>query len=597
MKMKLTIWVVLLLSMTRISLAADRLVSLLSDIDREGELRPVLQDACARDGDDMIRFVDRSDPELSIRLRSPLVIPAHCKGSVTIEGLAEKEVILDAYWIMLEGKGKLPGESCLFYIYSDGHTIRNLSVINYEAGAGLCIFGRNNRIENNHFGATKRGREERNYYGIVVSDVFQRQNSEMNGSGNIIQGNEIQNSLTDAVYISGDRAQVMDNDIHGNGRGGVTLNDSHSTIISGNTIQANGGCARVPLSSQNVACMSAWAIDGAGILIENGSSDNLIGGDDFDQDHNLIQYNANGGILIRGNESHRNTITHNVISKNYPRYSLGIDLGDDGVTPNDWDDLLEGPNGLLDYLFHLQSFPLVDSPTGQKRYWTWGFAPVGDRVEIYVASDEDLDRDLNNGGGDEYEQDVTIADKEVIVTDVARRFEPNSWLTTLTQDQDGNTSEFSQNTPVGPDQDMDGIPNQFEISGDDSSSPNLSDTDGDGLPDAIEDKNRNGFWDEDKKETSASMADSDEDGLNDWVETHGDGVYDKAIDTDPLNPDTDGDGILDGMEDKNHNGVWEVYLKETNPLMKDSDGDGVGDETDVCPWLFSLVQDPQMCIQ
>ena len=55
---------------------------------------------------------------------------------------------------------------------------------------------------------------------------------------------------------------------------------------------------------------------------------------------------------------------------------------------------------------------------------------------------------------------------------------------------------------------------------------------------------------------------------------NGNGIVD-AGETDPLNPDSDGDGALDGQEDINANGV--VDAGEANPLNPDSDGDGLTD--------------------
>jgi uncharacterized protein (TIGR03382 family) len=45
--------------------------------------------------------------------------------------------------------------------------------------------------------------------------------------------------------------------------------------------------------------------------------------------------------------------------------------------------------------------------------------------------------------------------------------------------------------------------------------------------------------------------------------------------TDPLNPDTDGDFLLDGIEDANHDGHFDA--SETNPLQVDTDDDGLLD--------------------
>jgi len=103
--------------------------------------------------------------------------------------------------------------------------------------------------------------------------------------------------------------------------------------------------------------------------------------------------------------------------------------------------------------------------------------------------------------------------------------------------------------------------------------PRLSDSDGDLIPDRIEDKNKNGRCD--PGETCAAAPDSDCDGLPDGAEDKNQNGRVNSGETDPLNPDTDGDCIKDGFEDKNHNG--ELDPGETSPLRSDSDGDGIPD--------------------
>src|SRR5690606_3379635 len=50
--------------------------------------------------------------------------------------------------------------------------------------------------------------------------------------------------------------------------------------------------------------------------------------------------------------------------------------------------------------------------------------------------------------------------------------------------------------------------------------------------------------------------------------------------TDPLNPDTDHDGLLDGVE--TNTGVFvNASNTGTNPHLRDTDGDGSGDYTEV----------------
>ena len=121
------------------------------------------------------------------------------------------------------------------------------------------------------------------------------------------------------------------------------------------------------------------------------------------------------------------------------------------------------------------------------------------------------------------------------------------------------------------------------------------DTDGDGLPDPVEDLNRNGVWEPERGETSAFERDTDGDGLSDAAETHGDGIYHPGIDTDPLKTDSDGDGLPDGQEDANDNGVWDGYLGETSPHLADSDGDHHPDNEDNCPAIANPGQEPWYC--
>jgi hypothetical protein len=72
--------------------------------------------------------------------------------------------------------------------------------------------------------------------------------------------------------------------------------------------------------------------------------------------------------------------------------------------------------------------------------------------------------------------------------------------------------------------------------------------------------------------TDPNDPDTDDDGLNDGVEVNG------TNDTDPLVADTDGDTILDGEEDANQNGTTEP--SELDPTNPDTDGDGLRDNNE-----------------
>ena len=69
---------------------------------------------------------------------------------------------------------------------------------------------------------------------------------------------------------------------------------------------------------------------------------------------------------------------------------------------------------------------------------------------------------------------------------------------------------------------------------------------------------------------SLHAIDTDEDGLNDILEL--------LSCTNRNDADTDDDGIIDGMEDANHNG--DTDTGETDPCQKDSDEDGIQDGTE-----------------
>ncbi len=92
----------------------------------------------------------------------------------------------------------------------------------------------------------------------------------------------------------------------------------------------------------------------------------------------------------------------------------------------------------------------------------------------------------------------------------------------------------------------------------------LLDNDSDGMPNGFEDL----YPHLDKEDPNDANIDGpDSDGLTNLEEYN--------LGTDPTNADTDGDGILDGIEDANQNGV--VDTGESNPAIADTDGDGIND--------------------
>jgi hypothetical protein len=99
--------------------------------------------------------------------------------------------------------------------------------------------------------------------------------------------------------------------------------------------------------------------------------------------------------------------------------------------------------------------------------------------------------------------------------------------------------------------------------------------------------------------TEARLVFNTTDYLSGWLsDLDGDGVSnaeESRIGSDPFHPDTNGDGMLDGLAvamglsatslDTDGDGLpnSQEILNGTNPLLADSDGDGVGDATDAFP--------------
>ena len=130
------------------------------------------------------------------------------------------------------------------------------------------------------------------------------------------------------------------------------------------------------------------------------------------------------------------------------------------------------------------------------------------------------------------------------------------------------------------DTDGDGLPDDLENTT--CTDPFDADTDDDGIPDGIEDANHNGLLD--PGETDPCNIDTDGDGIQDGTELgitdpvpdrDGDGPLlgtdisifipdkDPNTKTDPLDEDSDNDGVSDGVEDANQNGA--IDTGETNP--------------------------------
>ncbi|WP_216597463.1 invasin domain 3-containing protein [Marinagarivorans algicola] len=141
----------------------------------------------------------------------------------------------------------------------------------------------------------------------------------------------------------------------------------------------------------------------------------------------------------------------------------------------------------------------------------------------------------------------------------------------LDSDNDGIDDAFDVDQTGGVDANNDGIDDAPPLDSDGDGTPNSldADSDNDGIPDAIE-SNLTGL--DDDGDGIDNRFDVDQTG---GVDANGDGIDDAAT-----LPDTDGDGLADGLDqDSDNDGISDTG--ETQLTNMDDDGDGIDNTFDV----------------
>ena len=276
-----------------------------------------------------------------------------------------------------------------------------------------------------------------NGYGIYIDGI--------GATGNVVQGNFIGTDVTGTVDLGNGGAGVEIRNAPNNSLGGsqpgarnlISGNDFHGIRIwlpdaIGNLVQGNfigtdlNGTGDIGNVSAGVAvsiCTSMTRIGGIG----PGES-------------NVIAFNDNGVLVIEcvpEAPTTSNSIRGNSIFRNG---SLGIDLGADGVSPNDDLDGDTGPN-------NLQNFPVLSYSTlGLTRIvGALNSAPIEEfDLDFYASSSVDASNSdegerylgsaivMTDGSG-EASFDITFSEFTI----------HGEYITATATDSSGNTSEFS----------------------------------------------------------------------------------------------------------------------------------------------------------
>ena len=342
------------------------------------------------------------------------------------------------------GTGNLiSGNSRLGVLLQDANTAGNRVLGNYigtdmtgtsalgNGEVGVVInFGASDNVIGGNSPGTRNLISANGRFGVLLAEA--------DTTGNQVLGNTIGTDVTGTSALGNSEIGVLigvgasdnviggdtpgaGNLISGNGRVGVWLQEANT---SGNQVLGNH-------IGTDATGTRALGNNEDGVLIGFGASDNVIGGTEGGQG-NTIAFNGENGVVVESGTG--NAILGNSIFANQ---GLGIDLGDDGVTPNDDGDGDTGPN-------NLQNFAVITSVTANGNTIIAGTlnstANTTFRLELFSNSEPDP------SGFGEGERFLGFKDATTDVTGKASFVvtfpgtEEN--ITATATDLDGNTSEF-----------------------------------------------------------------------------------------------------------------------------------------------------------
>ena len=239
-------------------------------------------------------------------------------------------------------------------------------------------------------------------------------------------GIHVQGGYNTLIGTNGDGiSDQAERNVIANYRIGVEIDHADDNIMAGNLIGTDITGTQ-PLGNQE-----------NGILITNYSDGNTFGGL-TEATGNVIAFNGWSGISFSAATGTRNRFAHNRI---YANGGLGIDLGPNGVTPNDSGDGDTGTN-------NLQNYPVLTSATANTVSGTLNSTP-NTTFTLEFFSNTTCDPS-GYGEGETFQPTTTPA---TVTTDAngdvsfnftfANTVPPGRVITATATDPDGNTSEFS----------------------------------------------------------------------------------------------------------------------------------------------------------
>ena len=380
-----------------------------------GSLRQAMLNANAHPGSDTIQFQIATYFYLQIPgAQDPIAIPIAFTNPQTINLTSPLPTITDTVTIdgwsqgglgfqgapRIELNGAASNSPTGLDIQASYSVIRGLAINSFPsqllkgaAGIKLSNGATKNSIYGNYIGTDLTGNLDRGNAGdgILIEPSAGIENligTNGDGFNDAVEGNVISSNRGNGIAINGN-FNAIDNKLTtvagnfigtnaagvaalGNKLTGISvinagsntiggINPSQRNLISGNTTDgvlisgktATGNTLLGNYIGTQADGVSALGNLGNGVSIQNFATNNAIGGINTGNG-NAIAYNKLAGIAI--NSGTGNAISNNAIFNNT---GLGIDLGNDGVTPNDLNDADTGAN-------NLQNFPVLTfaNPSG-----------------------------------------------------------------------------------------------------------------------------------------------------------------------------------------------------------------------------------------
>ena len=200
------------------------------------------------------------------------------------------------------------------------------------------------------------------------------------------------------------------------------------------------GDVAAPSDNNVIQASCIWSNAGHGIGVFG--SNNLLGGTNESDFNQLFRNGGAGAAILSG-------LGNSFFSLCGDNGGSGFDLGGDGLTENDPDDLDFGPNALQNYLKMNTAFTTSSNTTVK-----FTFTGKSNTAYIFTFTTSATDDPSRHGEGERHlGVDVvrTDANGQANVTSVFRKpSTPGHLVSATTTCPDNGTSEFGRNVPVAP---------------------------------------------------------------------------------------------------------------------------------------------------